>query len=211
MQLVLPIVLFVDGNIASGKSTFVNDFPDRIGDNITVVKLIEPFTQWKQDGAIAHLQKNYGKYNGLFQSYIMASMITQITMALDKYRDSYATTIFVIDRHFASARHVYTPIGTADENETFFIELIFRQYELLLQQTDQFLLYIDTSPAECCKRLKNRGRVHDSQISLEYLEKLHKQYRIWINGVKIMDDNLTLLPNFDKNEIISFVIEKLKK
>jgi len=42
------------------------------------------------------------------------------------------------------------------------------------------IVYVDTSPKECAKRIAQRGREGEEQIPLRYLAALDKQQREWI-------------------------------
>lgn len=50
-----------------------------------------------------------------------------------------------------------------------------------------FLVYLQSKPEDCLKRIKTRGRPEEGQIKIEYFKLLHKLHEEWLNKKRFGD------------------------
>lgn len=76
----------------------------------------------------------------------------------------------------------------------------------------RFIVYLKTNPENLLKRINERGRIEESNISLQYLQKLHRLHENYIKSMekkcKIMTiDANTKLSEPKLDQILCFVKE----
>ena len=103
-----PIVISVEGNIASGKSTFIKFFEIYCQvNNITCEVILEPINLWNNvENCGINLLKLYYKnpkeYSFIFQTYVYSTLIDQV-----KSLSNCCKEIVVIERSIFSAQHIF--------------------------------------------------------------------------------------------------------
>ena len=55
------------------------------------------------------------------------------------------------------------------------------------------IFYLQSPPEICFERLKNRNRNCESNISLEYLIKIHENYEMLYNSNNILTENINIV------------------
>ncbi len=81
-----PYTIVVEGNIGSGKTTFLDKFRDD-GDNDRVLVLSEPVDRWRNVQGHNLLDLMYAdpaRWSLLFQTYVQLTMVQQHAIATDK-------------------------------------------------------------------------------------------------------------------------------
>ena len=180
-----PIIVSIDGNIGSGKSTIVrylkSNFKEYIrmetGIELNICILEEPVDIWnqivdKKDGKniIEKYYEDQEKYSFAFQMMAYISRLSQIKKAIDEN----CYDIIITERSILTDKHIFAKM-LYDDNKINDIE-----YSIYLKWFDEFnhvidnikIIYIKTSPEVSCKRVLKRQRLGEN-ISLDYLKKCH--------------------------------------
>jgi thymidylate kinase len=86
---------------------------------------------------------------------------------------------------------------TTEEN------IVYNEYYKLISTKPDYFVYIRTPPCICLSRIKSRERIEESDISLNYLEKLDYFYEKNFENAIVIDGTLST------DEVCSQVYEKI--
>jgi len=224
-----PIIISIDGNIGSGKSTIVKYLKDNFkeyiinetGNEYNICILEEPVNVWNEiidekDGKniIEKYYEDQEKYGFAFQMMAYISRISQIKTAINNN----LYDIIITERSILTDRYIFAKM-LYDDNKLNDIE-----YSIYLKWFDEFscvmdnikIVYIKTSPEVSNKRVIKRQRIGEN-ISLDYLKKCHDYHEdilkenyniILINGNIEADPKITiddLYYNMVMNKIYKFI------
>ncbi|KAG5684026.1 hypothetical protein PVAND_013279 [Polypedilum vanderplanki] len=203
----LPYTVFIEGNIGSGKSTFLEHFSKF--KNASLIP--EPLEEWKNLNGINLLDllyKDPQKWYMAFQSYVMLTQIKNHIGLNEK-------PIKLIERSIYSGQYCF--LEQMHDNkilETGMYHVLQDWYNFIYEhhkiQCD-LIVYLRTNPEIVYKRMKQRGRTEESKVTLQYLKDLHNHHENWlIHGkfnipapVLIIDANLdreSILKEYEEAE-----------
>ncbi|XP_043485175.1 deoxynucleoside kinase [Leptopilina heterotoma] len=185
----------VEGNIGSGKTTFLNNF--KIYNNTAVLQ--EPVQLWRNvagENLLELMYKDADRYACLFQSYVQLTMVQLHALNTSQpYK--------VMERSAYSARLF---IENMKRNKTLKdVELYVLEawYDWSIQNCDietDLIVYLRTSPEIVYKRMRERARKEEDCVSLEYLKQLHQIHDEWLLERKIFSlPAPVIVLNGDKN------------
>lgn len=181
-----PLILSIDGNIGSGKSTLYADLQTYYANNNDICFVPEPVDDWKsivdRDGTpiLTNLYKDTQKYAFRFQ---MMAYISRLHLLRQKIKEN-KYKIIISERCVQTDKNVFAQMlfddGMIDHDE----------FQIYLNWFDEFLddivlggiIYVRAEPDVCDSRVKIRAREGET-IPLEYLTKCHKYHEQWLNGV----------------------------
>lgn len=198
----MKYIYSVEGNIGSGKSTFVEKLKNTMSKiyNYDILYVQEPVDIWEticdKDGKniIEKYYDNNKKYAFSFQMMAYISRLTKLKNLLKRNNDC----IIITERSVYTDRFVFCKMLYDDDK----IEEI--NYTIYLKWFDHFIddipisgiIYISTNPEICFNRIKERNRKGEN-ISLEYLQKCHEYHENFCKD----GDFTTLTLNGDINMI----------
>lgn len=171
-----PFTVWIEGNVASGKSVFLNHF--KKFSEICVLE--EPLEKWTNFHGMNLLDLKFKSANMFqfpFQSY---ATLTRLRQHLQKTEKS----VKMMERSLMSARHCFV--------ESLFSNGLLHAscYHVLQEWYDyinehhtidcDLIIYLRTIPEVAYKRVKERARSEETSISLEYLQALHNRYENWL-------------------------------
>tara|TARA_R110001592_G_C12958410_1_gene732070 strand:+ start:73 stop:684 length:612 start_codon:yes stop_codon:yes gene_type:complete len=167
---------FVEGNIGSGKSTFLK----KLSTEFKVVQ--EPVDEWskmKNTNGKNILEEFYEdpKRNAyLFQSIAFRSRVKNIT-------DINADNV-IVERSIYTDRMVFAEVCKEDGNIN---EIEWNDYTEWFDFVVNHIgfkpkgfIYLRTDPEKSYERINKRNRSGESNISIDYLKKLHKRHDEWL-------------------------------
>ena len=204
-------LITVEGNIASGKSTLLNNL-----ENNNFIVLPEPLEKWKNwnlKGKIVNMleliYKEPKKYMKEFQFMAQKTLCENhnfVCVAPSPCR------IKVMERSLYSDQYVFVDMAYHDGNSTHdeYLEVC-DHFKNLKRQEPYLIIYIRTDPKLCFKRMKERNRKEESNVSLEYLEKLHKYHEeLFINNQSKLPCNVIIINGDEsKNQVVDKFIDAL--
>lgn len=216
-----PFTIVVEGNIGSGKSTFLkylSGVPD-------VAVYFEPVDKWRNLNGINLLQLFYedpGRHSLTFQSYAQLTMAEVHAARTDK-------PIKIMERSIWSSRHVFAELmlasGSLAASE---FEVLNAWFEFLrrspyLDFGVDLVIYLRTSPDVAYQRMVARGRVEESAVSVRHVQDVHDLYEKmvtdecksdWFGGADVVcvDANRDMSSDPDAySSILALVYSKITK
>jgi len=192
----------IEGNIGSGKSTFVKQLKEYYKNNNNIYFLEEPIEEWNEikdkdnKNMIEKYYENQTRYAFAFQ---MMAYITRISKLHKALKDGY--NIIITERCIYTDKNVFAKM-LYDENKIEDVE-----YQIYNKWFEQFtsnipnikVIYLKTKPEIANERINLRNRKGEENIPLEYLKKCHIYHDNWVNTIKT-DNKLILDGNTNNNE-----------
>ncbi|KAG5681752.1 hypothetical protein PVAND_011161 [Polypedilum vanderplanki] len=191
-----PFTVFVEGNIGSGKTTFLNHFSQFQN----VCLMTEPVEQWRNLNGVNLfdlMYKNPDRWAMTFQNYVTLTMLKNHIKITDK-------PVKLMERSMYSARYCFVEKMLASGILQEGMYHVLQEWYNFIHEHHQIqcdlIVYLRTSPEVVYERMKKRGRIEESGVSFQYLKDLHELHENWlIHGkfyrpaqVLVLDANLDL-------------------
>lgn len=181
-----PIIISLDGNIGSGKSTTWEHLKSYYLETMNrkdICFVEEPVNEWHdvvdKDGIpiLTNLYKNTTKYAFRFQ--IMA-YISRLKLLRDAIKSGYS--IIISERCVKTDKEVFCQMlydaGDIEHDEYLIYNKWFNEF---IEDVDiSGLVYIRATPEICDQRIKLRAREGEI-IPFDYIKKCHDYHENWIN------------------------------
>ncbi|KAI5712129.1 hypothetical protein M8J75_006105 [Diaphorina citri] len=171
-----PFTVFVEGNIGSGKTTFL-DYFNKSGD---ITAYAEPVNLWrdvKGHNLLALMYENASRWSLTFQTMVQKTM-------LEVHLDQPITPIKMMERSIHSARYVFVDnllqSGIMPPAEHAVLDSWYQFINSQLDVSGDLIIYLKTSPEVVYERVKNRSRAEETNIPLSYLTTLHELHENWL-------------------------------
>lgn len=225
--MVLNIKLIsIEGNIGSGKSTFIKLMQKYITDNgiKNYIFLQEPVDEWtnlKDKDGTNILQKFYtdqSRWSYTFQTIAFLTRcmkIENILKELEKKSNENEEVVIIMERSVYTDRNVFASL-LKDEGKITELEWnIYDEWFLWLANSMKYLIpykhiYLQANPEVSYERMKLRNRDEENTVSLDYIIKVSKKHDEWLNehmDCVCINVNENFINNKDKlMDIISKVI-----
>ena len=166
----------VEGNIGSGKSTFLSCL--QTYEDIFIVP--EPVDQWKNLSGHNLLNNSFfdpKRHSFTFQSFV------QLTR-LKCWTEETNAAVKIIERSLQSNRFVYLNVARTMGNiSTEEFTVLTEQFDTLAKLFDvnlDLIIYLRTDPLISYRRMVARGRMEESPAKIKYLQELHQAYDQWL-------------------------------
>ncbi|CAH0562048.1 unnamed protein product [Brassicogethes aeneus] len=171
-----PYTVIVEGNIGSGKTTFLNYF----NRNKDVCVLAEPVEMWRDcDGynLLGAMYEDPKRWSFTFQSYVQLTMLQQHTKETD-------LPIKLMERSIYSARYCFVEQLKRDKVLSGPSESVINAWFNWVTSNKNLdvdlVVYLRTTPEVVYERMMKRNRAEEKSVPLEYLKSLHKIHEDWL-------------------------------
>ena len=174
--------IYIEGNIGSGKSTYVNFLKNLHGDKYKF--LLEPVKTWQTytDGENINLLDNfYRDQNRWSYTFQMAAFMTRIR-DIGKCEREFPDTSLIIERSVFSDRNCFAELGYLNGAINKMEWEIYNDWFNWLSEefsdtiSADIVIYLKCPPEECARRIAKRNRSEECSIPLEYLSDLHDRH-----------------------------------
>lgn len=173
-----PIIIVIEGLIASGKSVLLEvllEFLSKKGLRVTIVK--EPVDKWKASGLLERFYKDPARWGYHFQTKAFHDRVVENIEMFEKYGKT--SDVFILERSPFSDTLFMKMLregGYVDDLEmTDYNEWWSLWYKVMPYEPDLFV-YLKPDLEVCMDRLKERGRNGEKGVSVEYQMKLQEKH-----------------------------------
>lgn len=219
-------IISIEGNIGSGKTTFLSYLKDKLKNFQNVLFVDEPVDEWNEikDGETTLLQKFYednNKYAFQLQIVALTTKLMALTKAIETANHlllTYKRVYIITERSLYTDKFVFAKMLYDNGIMNSISYSIYNKYfavDANIYATK--IIYIKTDPNNCHNRINVRNRAGEKQIDESYLlncNKYHEEYisimeknniQIFtINGNKDINETPNLLKNWYIN-VLNFV------
>ena len=187
-------VYFVEGNIGTGKSTFLKMIETHHPECQVIYEPVDTWTSFKDKEGVnilGHFYKDPKRYAYTFQNIAFISKI-------EKLSDIDFTKTVFIERSIWSDKNIFAKncymSGLMNDIEFQVYNRWFEWIEANAKKPDVLnFVYLKCSPETSYKRVNIRGRTEESGIGLDYLSQIHDRHEEWLaseKNAKIIDAEL---------------------
>jgi deoxyadenosine/deoxycytidine kinase len=186
----MPVIVSVEGNIGSGKSTFIRQLQTYTNTHTqpqaySITFIQEPVDEWEKirdssgESILEKFYKNQAEYGFSFQIMAYITRLRKLVDAIESNPDG----IFICERSLETDKYVFAKMLYDDQKIK---EIDWNIYNYWFQtfvdkvQTNK-IIYIQTSPMNCYNRVKQRNRSGENNIPLVYLENCHNYHESWLD------------------------------
>jgi len=184
-----PIIISVDGNIGSGKSTKVKDIENYYKEKgrTDVIFIQEPVDSWNSvvdENGVTILSNYYRDQKRFAFRLQMLAYISRLSLLRDAVKKGYK--YIITERCVGTDKNVFSKMlydkGDIEHDEY----IIYKKWyeEFISDVPIGAIVYIKASPETCLQRVNIRAREGEN-IPLEYLKECDKYHNEWIDGENI--------------------------
>lgn len=198
-----PIIITVEGNIGSGKSTLVKNLELAFNESDSVCFLQEPVDEWdkiKDEDGKTMIEKYYGNQKKYAFSFQMMAYISRLT----RLRNAIKTNpkVIITERSIFTDKNVFASMlykGKKIEDVEYIIYT--KWFEEFLKDIPPInTIYVRTTPEIAKQRVEIRARKGET-IPLEYLQLCHEYHERWLYDNELEKKNILILDgNIDINK-----------
>ena len=221
------MIIYVEGNIGSGKSTFCNLLSEYFGLEMEAESniILEPVNEWltivdeNGDSLLDNFYKNQEKWSFAFQLNCFISRINKIENSKNgsNGENGEDSKIYFIERSVFTDKYCFA-LNCYESGKMNKIEydIYCKWHEWLVDKFDVMpdaYIYLRTSPEISFERMKKRSRGGEEEVPLDYLKLLHNKHEEWMeierkNNVKVITIDVT--DDFNNEKIMKNIINKIK-
>lgn len=182
----MPKTIQIEGNIGVGKSTFTNLLKENIPNSELVSEPVDMWLHVKNTDGKNILQTFYDDIPRWAYTFQNIAYVTRMMKIERSIRNSTSDYVF-LDRSIDTDRYVFEKMLWEEgqlqkiEHEAYELWCQFYQ-EFVRTESDKKIIYLRCSPEVCLDRIKIRGREEEKNITMEYLNKLHKAHEDWLSN-----------------------------
>lgn len=193
------MIIYLEGNIGSGKSTFIDFLKQYIEKtNWNADVLLEPVEEWENTkdssgkNILQHYYTDQVKYGFAFQINALISRVKKIDEFIQNSRNS----IHFIERSIFTDKNVFLESNFKSGNISEIEYVIYNQwFDFMLNKfnmkPDGFVM-LDTPFQLCSDRIKIRNRTGEEGIPIAYLEMIDKYHKSWLEREETFCGNKVL-------------------
>lgn len=175
-------IISIEGNIGTGKSTFIKILQQRFPDDKDIIFLQEPVTEWnsiKDEQGTTILERYYADQAKFAFPFQMMAYISRIALLRDALRKN--PRVIITERSVMTDKWVFASMLKDDKKiDEIGFAIYNRWFEEFLKDLPSFThVYLRCDPTVSAKRVEKRNRKGED-IPLEYLERCHIYHDNWL-------------------------------
>lgn len=185
----------IDGNIGCGKTSVMK----RLNDELRIPIFLEPLQRWHEFLTLFYQDPN--KWALPFNLEVLNSF--------HDWKQNQFPALY--ERSPLSCRHVFAQLNH-ESNHIHALEMkVFDKIYKELGWYPDVIIYIQTDPTTAMARMQKRARECESQVSLDYIQKVHDKYQDLFKSSNGKYTASTTIHIIDGNQDAHKVFEDVKK
>lgn len=221
-----PVLISIDGNIGSGKSTLIEHLKMKFKSNKNISFLEEPVSLWistidnENKNILEKFYEDKPRWSYTFQNF---AFITRASLLLESIKKnmSYTTSkrnIIISERSVETDKNVFARMLYDDGFMSNLEYIIYKTwYKTLFPEIKVTnVIYVRTLPETAFKRMSSRNRKEESSVSKSYIQIVHKYHDEWLtnnksnynicylDGNKDINEDIMIMDDY-YNKILSFI------
>jgi deoxyguanosine kinase len=183
-----PILISLEGNIGSGKSTLLKQLREAEPNWVYIDEPVDFWMKTKNEKGQSLIEVFYHdikRWSYTFQNAAVLSRGMLVQEALEKWMGTHKQPIFVMERCVETDKQIFAKMlhedGMMDAMEWSLYEVWYKHITNLVPKINVYV-WIDTPAEVCVDRIKMRGREGEEDIKREYLEKLERVHKEWLEN-----------------------------
>lgn len=186
----LPLIISIDGNIASGKTALIEELKSEFKKNLNIVFLKEPLKDWnnltdnKNKNILNKFYNDKNRWSYTFQNF---AYLTRAKFLLDaiqenKYNYFQNPKIIITERSVETDKNVFAKMLY---DEKFITDLEYKIYNYWYNNfypeiKVKNIVYLRTLPETAYERMCNKSCNKENLITKDYLQMIHKFHDDWL-------------------------------
>lgn len=175
-------IISIEGNIGTGKSTFIQNLQNRIEPSKDIIFLQEPVDDWnsiKDENNVTILERYYADQDKFAFQFQMMAYISRIALLRKALRQK--PRIIITERSVMTDKNVFASMLKADNKIDHIGYAIYERWfnEFLTDLPTFTFVYLRCSPEISASRVAKRNRPGE-KIPLEYLQRCHTYHDKWL-------------------------------
>ena len=205
----IPPVVYIEGNIGSGKSTLVPILAEKIGAGYSLEAVGEwnKVTDSEGETMLSKFYSSMERYAYAFQSLAFLSRVE----AIDKFDDKETT---IVERSIYADMEVFAKncmeSGILDSAEWKIYCKWFNwchdHIPAHVKSENCLFVYVRTSPEVCLQRIKIRDRSGEEDIGIKYLQSVHDKHEQWLSN---MPNVVVVDGNVSTDKVVAAIVKQL--
>ncbi len=202
------MIISIEGNIGSGKSTVINYLKTLNDDRIVFVD--EPVSDWiniKDNTGMNALECFYSDQKKNSFCFQVLAYITRLKKLMDIIKE-HKDKIIITERSIDTDRNVFAKMlyesGMLSSIEWVTYNYWFDTFTDISKV--DLKIYIKATPEKCFERINTRNRVEEESIKIDYLVNCNNYHNNWLDNcdnVKVIDGHNTV--NYIRNEVVQII------
>ncbi len=201
-----PVLISIEGNIGSGKSTLLKRLRERHPDWHFIDEPVESWMSLRHSNGKSLLELFYEdkhRWAYTFQNTAILTRIINGHRAIEDWRAAGCpgSPIFITERCLHTDMRVFAQMMLdAKDMDYMEWEIYMKWFHAFSKQVPDpaGFVHVDTDPVTCAERINIRHRDGESQIPLEYLDKLSAAHNKWLKAEN-MDTPVLRFDNVSKD------------
>ena len=172
-----PIIIFVEGNIGAGKTTFMRCIEQT---KLNIQIIYEPVDEWRKSGMLDRFYNNPKEFGKTFQFYCLYTRFKLFEL-IDNTKD-----VVFIERSMMCDNFVFAR-NCLSENDYLEYNMLYQNFLDIYKNLYNYkfnFLYLYQPAWICHRHILTRGRQEENTINLEYIQSLEAYHDIWLRNIQ---------------------------
>lgn len=196
-------ILFVEGNIGSGKTTFLENIEKYYNSDECQV-IYEPVEEWQtirdsqNKNILDHFYTDMPKYSYAFQSIAFLTRVRSLEKIKPNIKYVFVERSIFSDKEVFAKNCFHTNMMTEIEWKLY--QTWFTWMEKKLDIKADSHIYLQCDPEISYERARNRNRNEEASIPQTYLNDLHQRHNDWLLNNKTKTITVDATTNFNTSK-----------